>query len=83
MPLMDQELLHCGRVTVIGKVTRVIARGEKINLYRRSMLGVINDNKLDELTSQLTALPDMQMFQIEAPMVEYPVIEVIPMAIYV
>lgn len=47
------------------------------------MLGVINDNKLDELTSQLTALPDMQMFQIEAPMVEYPVIEVIPMAIYV
>lgn len=83
MSLMDQELLHCGRVTVIGKVTRVIARGEKINLYRRSMLGVINDKMLNQLTSELTALPDMQMFQIEAPTVEYPAIEVIPMAIYI
>jgi hypothetical protein len=83
MSLMDQELLHCGRVTVIGKVTRVIARGEKINLYRRSMLGVINEDMLNQLTSELTALPDMQKFQIEAPTVEYPAIEVIPMAIYV
>ncbi len=47
------------------------------------MLGVINDNALNQLTSELTALPDMQIFQIEAPTVEYPVIEVIPMAIYV
>lgn len=83
MSLMDQELLHCGQVTVIGKVTRILAKGEKINLYRRSMLGVINDNKLNELTNELTVLPSMQMFQIEAPIVEYPVIEVIPMAIYV
>jgi hypothetical protein len=83
MSLMDQELLHCGRVTVIGKVTRIIAKGEKINLYRRSMFGVINEDMLNQITSELTALPDMQKIQIEAPIVEYPAIEVIPMAIYV
>lgn len=40
LPLADQELLHCGHVRVIGKVTRILTDKETINLYRRSVLGV-------------------------------------------
>ncbi len=82
MSLIDQELLRCGRVTVLGKVTRILAKGEKINLYRRSILGIAADNVLNELTDKLTDAPEIAI-QLEASTVEYPAVEIIPMAIYV
>lgn len=82
MSLIDQELLRCGHVTVIGKVTRILAKDEKINLYRRSILGIAADDVLNELTDKASATPGINI-QLEASNVEYPAVEIIPMAIYV
>jgi hypothetical protein len=82
MSLVDQELLRCGRVTVIGKVTRILAKGEKINLYRRSLLGIAADGVLNELADKFNQTPGIAI-KLEASTVEYPAIEIIPMAIYV
>lgn len=82
MSLIDQELLRCGRVTVIGKVTRILAKDEKINLYRRSLLGIAAESVLNELTDKFSETPSVAI-QLEASTVGYPAVEIIPMAIYV
>jgi len=82
LPLGEQELLHCGRVRVIGKVTRILADKETINLYRRSILGIAAQSVSTQLAQAFSLSPEIE-FKLESPIVEYPAIEIIPMAIYV
>ncbi len=82
LPLTDQELLHCGRVRVLGKVTRVLAKNDNINLYRRSVLGIAAQS-LSALWAQgFTSVPSVNI-KLESPIVKYPAVEILPMAIYV
>jgi len=82
LPLEEQELLRCGRVVVLGKATRVLTRNENINLYRRSILGYATQDLLIQMSSGFNGLQEMNA-QLEPLKVEYPAIEIIPMAIYV
>jgi len=82
MPLEDQECLLCGRMVVLGKATRVLTPNEHINLYRRSILGYAAQDILTQIASGLTELQELNA-HLEPPNVEYPAVEIIPMAIYV
>lgn len=83
LSLMEQEILHCGRVTIMGKVTRVLAKqGDKINLYRRSVLGIAAESLYEQITKGLNSTPNINM-KLESPTVEYPAVEIVPMAIYI
>lgn len=82
LPFAEQERLLCGQVVVIGKVTRVLSPGESINLYRRSVLGYAAQEMIAKMVSGFNDIDGMSV-QLEPPMVEYPAIEIVPMAIYV
>jgi hypothetical protein len=82
MPLEDQECLLCGRMVVLGKATRVLTPKENINLYRRSILGYATQDILTQIASGFTELQGLSA-HLEPPTVEYPAVEIIPMAIYV
>lgn len=82
LPLSDQELLHCGNVRVIGKITRVLTKKDSINLYRRSILGIAAQSLSTQLAQSLISTPDVKI-KLESPTVDYPAVEVLPMAIYV
>jgi hypothetical protein len=82
LPLSDQELLHCGHVTVIGKATHILTEQETINLYRRSVLGIAAQSVSDQIAQSFNSVPEV-IIKLETPIVSYPAVEIIPMAIYV
>jgi hypothetical protein len=82
LPLSDQELLHCGNVRVIGKVTRVLTKKDSINLYRRSVLGIAAQSLSTQWVESFKSMPDVNI-KLESPTVEYPAVEILPMAVYV
>jgi|GEM_PF-1590444 len=82
LPLSDQELLHCGNVRVIGKITRVLTKNDSINLYRRSVLGIAAQGLSTQWAQSFKSTPDVSI-KLESPTVEYPAVEILPMAIYV
>jgi len=82
LPLSDQELLHCGNVKVIGKITRVLTKKDSINLYRRSVLGIAAQSLSTQWAESFKSTPDVSI-KLESPTVEYPAVEILPMAIYV
>lgn len=75
-----------GEYTVVGKVTRAIARGESetINLLRNTSLGKVQRELMEQFTS---ALSGMKQYGINMPdmstEIEPPVLQVLPIAIFV
>lgn len=82
LPLAAQELLHCGCVRVIGKVTRVLTKKDNINLYRLSVLGIAAQSLSTQWAQSFKTMPDVNI-KLESPTVKYLAVEILPMAIYV
>jgi len=82
LSLEDQERLRCGKVVVLGKATRILDKGETISLYRRSVFGYAAQDIITKTALEFNAVPGMSI-KLEAANVEYPAIEIVPMAIYV
>ena len=82
LPLSDQELLHCGNVRVMGKITRVLTNNDSINLYRRSVLGIAAQGLSTQWAQSFKSTPNVSI-KLESPTVGYPAVEILPMAIYV
>jgi hypothetical protein len=75
------EMLRSGTVKVLGKVTWVLTEDDAINLMRRTVFGVAGDQMSNSLLDDFrTALP---LTQIAEPIVKYPALQIIPMAIFV
>lgn len=78
----DQERLRCGKVFVLGKATRVLAPGESISLYRRSIFGYAAQNIINQMATSFNSIEGFSV-KLEDAVLEYPAIEIVPMAIYV
>jgi hypothetical protein len=82
LSLDKQEHLRCGKVFVLGKATRVLAPGESISLYRRSVFGYAAQDIIANLAQEFNNIPGISV-KLEAAAIEHPAIEIVPMAIYV
>jgi len=82
LPLIEQDRLLCGRIVVLGKVTRILKQQETINLCRRSILGYAAQKVLTEMISSFENTPGINI-KLAPYEVKYPAVEIIPMAIYV
>lgn len=78
----QQELLLCGRVVVLGKITRVLTPGEEINLYRRSILGYMASELTEQLASTVSGSDGMNI-HLQESTIGHPAVEIVPMAIFV
>ncbi|SRR6266496_5094859 len=81
LPVIEQDRLLCGRVVVLGKVTRVLKQQETINLCRRSIFGYTAQKILTEMISSFENTPGINI-KLAPYEVKYPAVEIIPMAIY-
>ena len=82
LSLDKQEHLRCGKVFVLGKATRVLVPGESISLFRRSVFGYAAQDIITNLAQTFNDIPGISV-KLEAVTIEYPAIEIVPMAIYV
>jgi hypothetical protein len=76
------EHLTSGDFTAVGKVTRVLKSGESINLSRRTIIGKLGDDADQIATSITDSIPQITQLA-GSPVVEYPALQVLPMAIFV
>lgn len=82
LSLDHQERLRCGKVFVLGKATRILAPGESISLYRRSVFGYAAQDIITQLAHEFNSIPGISV-KLEAAAIEHPAVEIVPMAIYV
>jgi hypothetical protein len=82
LSLENQERLRCGKVFVLGKATLVLAPDESISLYRRSIFGYAAQDIITQLALEFNNIPGISV-KLEAAAIEYPAVEIVPMAIYV
>lgn len=82
LPLEEQERLLCGRVVVLGKVTRVLDTNEKISLFRRSVLYYTPENEREQMIAEFNKVVKLHV-QSAPAVVEFPAVEIVPMAIYI
>lgn len=76
-----KEYLRAGEFSVIGKVTRVIADGQEVNLARRTVLGVAGP---DTARGLLEGLRESEMhLDLEDPIVSGPAVQILPMAVFI
>jgi hypothetical protein len=61
LSLENQERLRCGKVVVLGKVTRILAPGESISLYRRSVFGYAAQDIITQTTLEFNSIPGMSI----------------------
>ncbi|MFD5065853.1 hypothetical protein [Streptomyces sp. NPDC058394] len=74
------EKLSSGDFAVLGKVTRILSEGEYINLSRRTVVGKMGEEG-DSFASTMTAL---SVFNLSTePLVRYPAVQILPMAIFI
>ena len=73
---------HYRHVTVIGKATRILTDQETINLYRRSVLGIAAQSVSEQIAQSFSSVPEVDI-NLESPVIRYPAVEIVPMAIYV
>lgn len=74
-----------GNYKVLGKVTNIVRseEDEGINLLRNTTLSLIKESLLDQVITSLTDSPDFNMNSIDSKtVIEYPALQVIPIAIY-
>src|SRR6266496_1086859 len=81
LPLIEQDRLLCGRVVVLGKVTRILKQPEAINLCRRSIFGYAAQKVLTDMISSFENMPGINI-KLAPYEVKHPAVEIIPMAIY-
>lgn len=81
LPLIEQDRLICGRVVVLGKVTRILKQQETINLCRRSLLGYTAQKVLSDMMLSFENIPGINI-KLAPYEVKCPAVEIIPMAIY-
>lgn len=71
-----------GRFTAVGKVSRVLATDESINLTRRTALGLAGPAVARALVTDFTS--DNELFvDIGDPVVEPPAVQLLPLAVFV
>ncbi len=75
------ERLSSGDFVVLGKVTRVLLEGESISLSRRTVVGKMGDAS-DSVTDTIANIPGFTL-QSSEPVVKYPAVQILPMAIFV
>lgn len=75
------ERLSSGDFVVLGKVTRILQEGEVIDLSRRTVMGKMGEEG-ESVTSSMTNLPGIKL-QSGEPVVRYPAVQVLPMAIFI
>jgi hypothetical protein len=75
------EKLSSGDFIVLGKVTRVLQEGESIDLSRRTVVGKM----ADQSESLVESMTSMSIFNLQSneSVVEYPALQILPMAIFV
>jgi hypothetical protein len=76
-----EDYLLGGRFTVVGKVTRVLAEGESINLTRRTALGISGSDTAREMVNAFTSDESVTV-EVADPIVEGPAVQVLPLAVY-
>lgn len=74
------ENLRAGDFRVVGKVTRILTGEEKINLTRRTVLGVANPTTAQEIMASFKT--DKVDLDLADPIVTAPAVQVLPMAIF-
>jgi hypothetical protein len=77
----SEEYLLDGRFRVLGKVTRVLAGDDYINLTRRTALGLMGPELIREMMSFMDDDPTMA-FEMSDPVVEVPGLQLLPLAIF-
>lgn len=67
---------------MVGKVTRVLAEGETINLTRRTALGLGGPDLARQVVTDVTS--DNEIFvDLGDPVVEPPAVQLLPLAVFV
>src|SRR6266496_1232007 len=61
LPVIEQDRLLCGRVVVLGKVTRILKQPEAINLCRRSIFGYAAQKVLTDMISSFENMPGINI----------------------
>ncbi len=75
------EHLRQGYFRVVGKVTRVLAGTDSINLARRTVIGAGGSAMVEELISSFRDLDSLSL-DVADPIVSGPALQLLPMAIY-
>ncbi|MEV7594400.1 hypothetical protein AB0O42_29475 [Streptomyces sp. NPDC089922] len=75
------EKLSSGDFSVLGKVTRILREGECVNLSRRTVMGKMGDDG----ESFAVTMANLAGFNLQSnePLVRYPAVQILPMAIFV
>lgn len=76
------DFLLGGRFTVLGKVTSVLEEDETINLTRRTALGLAGPETARGIVQSFTTDNDL-FVEISDPIVEWPAVQILPLALFV
>jgi hypothetical protein len=76
------ENLREGVFTAIGKVTRVLQKGESINLIRRTIMAAAGPEAARDLIKSATESEDIQIPTFD-PIIEPPAVQILPVAVYI
>ncbi|MFE2430837.1 hypothetical protein ACFXJ5_29365 [Streptomyces sp. NPDC059373] len=76
------ERLKSGDFNVLGKVTRILRQGESINLSRRTVIGATEGDESNIAASLAEGIPGLNQ-HVGSPIVGFPAIQILPMAIFV
>lgn len=68
-----------GYFTVLGKIVRILEPNEEINLYQRTIAGIMGK----DTEAALAKLLDASWVKQNIPLIKYPAIQLIPLAIFV
>jgi len=74
--------LSFGRYRLLGKAADVLPAHGSVNLARRTAMGLMQVEVLTELVESLNSAEEMNV-DLGTPVIEAPVVEVIPLAVYV
>ena len=77
-----REFLREGDIRVMGKLTRSLSAGEQINLSRRTIMGIANNEATQTLISSFGTSPGVN-FNAADPIVAGPAAQILPMAVFV
>ena len=75
------EQLRSGKFRVVGKVTRVLAGDETINLTRRTVIGVAGPELAQSMLTEFSG--ENLNLGLSDPIVRPPAVQVLPMAIFI
>lgn len=76
------EYLREGHFSVLGKVTRILGEGEEINLARRTVVGSAGATMTKQIIENFRHLEGIDIDTAE-PIITYPALQVLPLAVFV